>query len=253
MEKFVLLTRGRTGSTAVLDELGKTMVLHTTQELFMIGPFPEKVLKNYYKLLSPFDLWKQQGWWWKRLIPVYYGDPRQAHKYLMLAEELAQSQGVKGFGWKVLSHHFGQRPYLAELLKRLGYRVVYLRRNIASQVLSGMVANQRGVYNSLKEIVDDRRYHIDIEKFQWHVRWERDCVKSECARLSAGVFDFVEVSYEDYCDNRDVFYGKIFGLLNLPLELPPPSDFQKMIKDPRMIIENYDEVANVATVLGESL
>jgi hypothetical protein len=171
----------------------------------------------------------------------------------MHAEELARYQDVKGFGWKVLSHHMDERPYLAGLLKLLGYRAVYLRRNIASQVLSGMVANQRGVYNSLESVVDERSYHIDIEKFQWHVKWERDCVKSDCARLCTEGLDFVEVSYEDFCDNREIFYGKIFNLLNLPMELPPPSDFQKMIKDPRMLIENYDEVVNVAADLGEIL
>lgn len=252
MEKFVLVTRGRTGSTAVIDELGKTMILLTTQELFILG-FPENPLKDYYKLLPPFYLWKQQGWWLKRIFRTYYSDSRQAHRYLMHAEELAQCQDAKGFGWKVLSHHLDERPYLAGLLKQLGYRVVYLRRNIAGQVLSGMVANQRGVYNSLEEVVDERSYHIDVEKFQWHVKWERDCVKSDCARLSAEGLDFVEVSYEDYCDNREIFYGKIFNLLNLPLELPPPSDFQKMIKDPKTLIKNYDEVASVAGALGENL
>ena len=42
-------------------------------------------------------------------------------------------------------------------------------------------------------------------------------------------------------------------LSQFSLELPPPSDFQKMIKDPRMIIENYDEVVNGAAELGEIL
>lgn len=251
MEKFVLVTRGRTGSTAVLDELGKTMLLLTTQELFIGGTFPEKLLKDYYKLLPSFDLWKQQNWRWKRLIRAYYSDSRQAHKYLMRAEELAQRQDAKGFGWKVLSHHFDERPYLAGLLKQHGYRAVYLRRNIASQVLSGMVAAQRGVYSSLEKIVDERRYHINLDEFQWHVQWEQECVKSDCARLSTEGFDFVVVSYEDFCVNREAFYGMIFGSLNLPLELPPPSDFVKVINNIKLTIENYDEVADVAAALGK--
>lgn len=116
-----------------------------------------------------------------------------------------------------------------------------------------MVANKRGKWNSLEKFVDERRYLIDLDEFQRRVQWERECVKSDCAWLSKEGFDFVEVSYEDYCDNREVFFGKIFNLLDLPIELPPPSDFVKMIEYLRMVIENYDEVANIAAALGEAL
>lgn len=263
VKKFILVTRGRTGSTAVLDELGKSRSLCAMQELFARFPWTEneKLLKahnegkriTYYELLIPFDVWRRQGLWWERMIPAYYSDSRQANKYLMHAEKLAQSQGVKGFGWKVLSHHFDQRPFLGKLLKQHGYRAIYLKRNSVRQVLSGMVAEQRGIYNSLKNVVDERSYHINLDEFQWHVKWERECVKNDCARLSAEHFDFIEVSYEDYCANREAFYSKVFNFLNLQLELPPPSDFVKMIKEPKMVIGNYDEVANVAAALGEAL
>lgn len=253
MEKFVLVTRGRTGSTAVLDELGKTMDLLTTQELFLRGTFPEKLLKDYYKLLPPFDLWRQHDWWWERIILARYRDARQAHRYLIHAETLAQQQGAKAFGWKVLSHQFDERPFLSILLKQHDYRAVYLRRNIARQVLSGMVAKQCGIYNSREKIVDKRSYHINLDEFQWHIEWERESVKKDIAWLGVEEFDFVEISYEDYCANREAFYGKIFNLLNLPLESPPQSDFVKMIEDPKIAIENYDEVAEVAIELGEVL
>jgi hypothetical protein len=187
------------------------------------------------------------------MLPAYYSESLQAHRYLVRAEELAQRKGVKGFGWKVLSHQLDDRPYLAKLLKQHGYRAIYLKRNSVRQVLSGMVANQRGIYNSLEKIVDERRYYIKLDDFQRRVQWERECVKRDCAWLRAEGFDFVEVSYEDFCDNREIFYGKIFSLLNMPLELPPPSNFVKMIKDPKMVIENYDEVADVAAALGEAL
>lgn len=271
MEKFVLVTRGRTGSTAVIDELGKCRNLVTVQEIFTRGNYTEKELKDYirlhgrpqwgvldnptekelkdhYKLLPDFNVWKQEDRW----IPTY-SDSLQAHRYLMCAEKLAQSNGVKGFGWKALISHFDERPFLRQLLKQHNYRVVYLRRNSTRQVLSGMVALQRGIYNSLEKIEDERRYHIDGDKFQWHVHGARMDEKIDCARLSAEGFDFVVVSYEDYLTNRDAFYGQIFNLLNLPLELPSPSDYVKMINDPKTIIENYDEIAGLAAAMGEKL
>lgn len=199
MEKFILVTRGRTGSTAVLDELGKSRSFCVMQEIFLRLTWTEneKVLKDYYKILHPFDLWKRQGLRWERMIPAYYSDSRQAHKYLMDAEKLALSQGVKGIGFKVLSHHFDERPFLDKLLKQHGYRAMYLKRNSIRQVLSGMVAKQRGIYNSRENVVDDRCYHINLDEFRWHVQWERECVKNDCARLSGECFDVIEVSYDD--------------------------------------------------------
>lgn len=249
MEKFILVTRGRTGSTAVIDELDKCRDLVTTQELFLRINRTGK----YYKLLPPFDYWKQQACWWKRIVPNYFRDPRQAKIYLMLAEKLAHNQAAKGFGFKVLSNHFDERPFLGRLLRKRGYRVVYLRRNIVWQVLSGMVANQRGIYNSLEKVVDERRYQISIEKFKGRVQSERDAVKNDCAMLGKMHFDVIEVSYEDFCANREVFYSGIFNFLHLPPEKPPSSDFVKVIEDPRMVIANYDEVADIATSLGEGL
>ncbi len=220
MEKFILVTRGRTGSTAVLDELSKSRRICITQELFLLWNFTEN-MRNYYKLLLPFDLWKRQDGWLKRTFSNHYSDPRQAHRYLTRAETLARRQGAAGFGWKVLSHQFDERPFLSELLKQQGYRAIYLKRNSVRQVLSGMVANHRGVYNSLEKVVDERRFHIDMEKFKWLVQWERECVKKDCAQLAARGFDFIEVSYEDFCADRQAFYSHIFTFLNLPLESPP--------------------------------
>lgn len=253
MKKFVLLTRGRTGSTAVLDEIGKSSNILATQELFSRNTFTERKLKDYFKLLLPFDLWKLRGGWWKRLLPAAYSDARQAHAYLICAEKQAQSKGARGFGWKVLSHQLDERPFLTELLKRHGYCVIYLKRNSVRQVLSGMVANQRGIYNSLEKVVDERRYHIDIDDFKWRVQWERECVQKDIALLNAEGFAFIEVTYEDFCAKREVFYGAIFKMLGLPMELPPTSDFVKMIEDPKSMIENYEEVAKVAAEMGERL
>ena len=168
MEKFVLVTRGRTGSTAVIDELNKAKFLCAMHELFILEAFAGEMGTDgdYYTMIPPFDFWKQRGRWWKRMFPEHYSDPRQAHRYLMRAEKLAKKLGVKGFGWKMLSHQFEERPFLASLLKQHGYRVVYLKRNSVRQVLSGMVAKQRGIYHSVEKVVDARRYPIDIEEFK---------------------------------------------------------------------------------------
>lgn len=252
-KKFVLVTRGRTGSTAIIDELSKCNSVIATHELFQRNTFTEKALKNNFGLLPPFDLWKQADWW-RRLFSLYGGDARQARKYLRLLEKSGgQQEGVLAVGWKVLSHHFEQRPYLYALLRDLGYQAVYLRRNIASQVLSGMVAGQRGIYNSKERIVDKKRYVIDVEEFKWHVKWERKCVEADGVKLQAEGLESLVVNYENYCGDRVAFYIRIFEWLDLPLELPPSSDYQKMIDDPMGVIENYEEVVSAAAAVGEPL
>ena len=254
MEKFVLVTSGRTGSTAVIDELGKASSLVTTQELFLRKINMQQWIaeEKLYKLLPRFDDWMAQLSRWKRKYLPMYSDARQAEIYLGHAEELAQAQGAKGFGWKVLSHHFEQRHFLGHLLKQRGYRALYLRRNPLRQALSGMVANQRGIFNSLKKIEDDHRYHIDLDELQKETLMRRKRVTMDCEILREYGLDYIEIDYEDYCENRESFYSKIFTFLTLPIELPPKSDFVKVIEDLRTTLENYDEVEQLATTMGES-
>jgi hypothetical protein len=265
----VLLTRGRTGSTAILDELEHVDSFCVAQELFTVYPFEKfsnihrllpsliRVDKRYHKILPPFDIVKQHNWLWKRLAPNFYKENRQAYRYLITSEVLAQNLKAKVFCFKVLSNHFEERPYLAELLKANGYNVIYLRRRIAPQVISGMVANQSGKYNTLDKTFHIAeglcKYHIDIDQFKWHLQWEAECIQKDIAHLRTENFDFIEVNYEDFCDDRESFYRNIFNFIGMPHVLPPPSNFVKMIQDPRLVIENFDEVVKAAAELGEVL
>jgi hypothetical protein len=117
LKKFLLITRGRTGSTAVIDELGKTMNILTTQELFLLPPFSDQFIADSYKLIPPFDIWKSNTIWWKRAIFTFCNDQLKANNYLNEVESLTRDKEFFAIGWKLLSHHFDQRPYLAGLIK----------------------------------------------------------------------------------------------------------------------------------------
>jgi LPS sulfotransferase NodH len=249
MLNFAIVTRGRTGSTAVIDELGKVEQLCTTQELFRKGPYTDKLLKNHYKLISPYDHWKQRVGWLKGKFPNSW----LAFHYLKYAEDLAKKQGSEIFGFKILSHHFEERKYIKYVLKGKKYKIIYLRRNTISQVLSGIIANLRGIWNRQEEVVDDKKYYIDIDEFKWHVQFARQCVRKDCHWLSSEGFDYIKVSYEDFCSDRKNFYANIFKFLNLPIELPPMCDYVKVIKDLKFTIKNYDEVSDAAASFGEEI
>jgi hypothetical protein len=250
MSKFFLMTRGRTGSTAVIDELNKSNVICATQELFLNYNFDNLAeFDNLYDLLLPFDLWKEQT----LTTPFANSENDNAKRYLEEAELFARNLGAASFGFKVLSHHFDERPFLDTLLKEHDYKVIYLTRNIANQVLSGMVANQSGLWNTKENAEVSGRYVIDLNQFQQNIELGINAIQNDYALLTTIGFSFIVVSYEEFCTNRESFYEKIFHFLGLPMILPPRSDWSIILKDLRHTVANFDEVFERATEIGMPL
>lgn len=260
VKKFVLITRGRTGSTAIIDELNQVPHFQVHQELFILGEFagsPEqrgRVGDYYTAELPPFDHWKPPLYWWESwLLPHCCRDVRQAHCYLIYAENLAKQTGALFFGWKLLSNQFWERPYILALLKKHNYSSLYLKRNVAAQVLSGMVANSRKIFNSREVVTDDNVYSINLHEFRSNVLTERNCVIRDLGWLSAKRFDFLTIDYETFCKNRQEFFLPIFKMMGVYSALPQPSSFQRIIGDPKKMLKNYNELAQVAAEFGEVL
>jgi hypothetical protein len=250
LKKFFLITQGRTGSTAIIDELNTCHALRVAQELFTIYHFAHpSEFEFIYDFIWPFNAWKRQ----KLGQPFSDSDDLFANDYLAQAEELAREQGAAGFGFKVLSTHFLERPFLSALLKQRGYQAVYLTRNVFRQVISGMVAEDRGIYNTTEKSEDLRRYSIDLGKFEKLAQFMMLSIEADIIQLKAEGFDFIIVTYEEFCTDRQSFYDKIFHFLDLPTELPSRSNWAVMIKDLRYTIANYDEVVERAAAIGMPL
>lgn len=245
MTKFFLMTRGRTGSTAVLDELGKSKGICAMQELFITFDFPKpskQEIEFMFKFILPFDYWRREVNWCAKIVPAAF----LADRYLAEAEDQGKRQRAQGFGFKVLSHHLDRYPFLEKLLKRRGYRALYLTRNLARQVLSGMIAKQRGVYNTENEFLDSNCYTVDLDEFQKLIEWEAQSVKDDCARIKAAGFDCQIITYEQFSMDRNAFFKLIFDFLGVESEVPEASTFTVMIKDPRATIANFDAVTERA-------
>lgn len=222
---FYLLTRGRTGSTAVIDEIDKSGTLLATQELFSLRTNWKMKDRFYvtFKYILPYDLWKK-GTVLRGILLKLSFDGMFASLYLSKAESFTKDKTLLGFSFKVLSHHFVERPFLLKLLRKRNYKAIYLKRNIARQVMSGMIANQRGIYNSLEDVVDTQRYSIDLNEFSELVLWEKQCVENDCELLKQKGFDFIVVSYEEFCDDKQSFFNKVFNFL----QIPPPSCLKRV-------------------------
>jgi LPS sulfotransferase NodH len=243
--KAVVATRGRTGSTAVVDELGKAPLCWSTQEAFTAAPAGSDF--TYYDFL-PFN-----GWRGAADLASQQAEPELAEAYLRAMEDEARRAGSKALFFKVLSNHFQERDYLPELLAGNGFSVAYLKRRPVRQVISGFVANQRKLYNTQKRFRDEKKYRIDVEAFRWHVNWEVTAAAKDLELLRSHGIPFIEVDYETYLADRAAFFFRIFDFLGLPRAVPSPSDFLVMIEDLPATIENYDEVCAVASELGDPL
>ncbi|MBI4807428.1 MAG: sulfotransferase [Nitrosomonadales bacterium] len=259
MNKFFIMTRGRTGSTAIVDVLNKTKSVHTTreQEIFLRHEFPQirknfPDLKNYPSTL-PFELWKTQTPKWWSYLPYRRMDAWLINRYLQDAEKLAMQEGVGAFGFKVLSNHFDENPSLKGTLLACGYRVLYLKRNVPHQVISGMIAKQRGVYNTKKDFQDDTRYILDIDEFKKLVEWEAQSVARDLELLRSSGFNFIEVTYEEFMADREAFFVRVLAFLGVPPEVPQASSYSVMIKDLKHTVENYQAVAECAATMGMSI
>lgn len=249
------MTRGRTGSTVIMDELNMIKnVRGAVIEPFLKADFSVLVnrqpeLIEQMKIMIPFEIWKTQGSWWK-LNRYFLNTEGLINLYLKSAEDSGIREGVRLFGFKVLSNHFEETPLLKETLINRGYRVVYLKRNIPRQVISGVIANQRGTYNTKSDYHDDNRYHINTEEFQNLVKWGMQAVLNDIAFLKMVGFKFIEVSYEEFVANRQEFFDKVLGFLGISSELPKASTYSVMIKDPMYTIVNYREIVDCADTMG---
>jgi len=251
MKNFIIMTRGRTGSTAIVDVLNKASGLCVFQELFLKYEFDKK--KQH--LVAPYDLWKQKGSFISLLLKKISKESKNIENYLKDVDKTVAKKGNKAFGFKLLSHNFNERPELKTELMKRSFQVIYLTRNIPRQVISGMTAKLRGKYNAhaRENYSDEASYTIDIDEFKSLVKWETQAVVKDIAMLESSGFEFIQVRYEDFVHNTDDFFANIFDFINIPAEKLPDSSFSIMIKDLRQSVKNYQEVEDYLDEMGMTL
>lgn len=252
MIKFVLVTRGRTGSTVVLDSLNKLNSVTALQEPFLSGGSLGKMRTPENREVYRYFRYLEMRSGWARLFSFLF---RQStlRKYLDILTQETTQQKKGAFGFKVLSHHFDQYSALAPVLRREGYRFIYLRRNPARQVVSGMVAAQLGEYNSRKIVKEHAPVVLDGQEFAEKVHGEEVRTGEDLERLKAWGVPMIELRYEDFLSDRDAFFRCITDFLGLPAERPPASEYKVMIASLEDSVANLDELKSIAATLGQKL
>ncbi|MEZ0148683.1 MAG: hypothetical protein AB9Q19_05115 [Candidatus Reddybacter sp.] len=252
MSKFIVMTRGRTGSTAIIDELNQLDSVFSGQELFTsleYNQWSSEVISQDYEAIEPFSYWLGKDNLMRSLIRRLRGDKHLISKYLRFAEDKAKELNKNSFGFKIISHHLVGNVPLVEVLSKQSYSVIYLTRNLSRQIISGLLARQRGVYNS-KNFHDTGRYSIDVEEFESLVKWEQYAVNSDREFIKDHGFRSIDITYEDFVTNRELFYKGLLDFLKVPFELPVKSSYSVMITDLEHSIINFNDIKDAANKIG---
>lgn len=257
MERFFIYTRGRTGSTAIVDELAQHSKLFMMMEIFgnytLMPQMTTERLKELYPVVMPYYVWRKE-----RANHALINKKKFAHLlkfkllkkhqidlslYLEILEEKANDKKVSAFGFKILDSQFHALPYLAQLIKAQSFKAIYLQReNAVKRVLSSMIAIKRKLYNSKKKDISNDSYLIDVNEFEGYVRGENELINKDKQVLHDMGLDTLEVTYEDFCNDRTSFYKEIFNFLNVPYEPLNKTDYSIMIPDLTKVVSNYEEL-----------
>lgn len=260
--KFVILTRGRTGSTVIIDEIDRHQNIFCCQELFInlrAAPDLYSLYKKHGvsfeeygfhdKWFPIFALWSKQfkksGLLSKApfLKKVYSpANVRRASRYLNELESRSVSLGYGVVGFKLLEHQVAEIPGFMALLKGRGYKMIYLeRKNVVRQVLSGVIANKRNKFNTKNYVSDGRLYELDLNHFKKLIKGELREIQSQKRMIERQGFDSLSINYEDFLNKRPAFFKRIFEFLGVENVLPEQSDFSIMVPNVKDVVKNYDE------------
>lgn len=175
-----------------------------------------------------------------------------------MLDRTALKSDAMAWGAKVLSYQMIQVQRLTrpiDFLQRLearGFRFVHIKRRTFDTTLSLLVAQKTSAYHSSDAPV--RRgaaMHVDPQDFLRRIEWAERLLDFE--RICLRDLPSYEVDYErDLADvdRRPAAMDALFDWIGVP-RLSVSSDLKKMLeKDPRRVIENYDEVAETLRAGG---
>lgn len=252
MKRFFLMTAGRTGSTAVLDSLNKLSNIVTLQEPFLKGRDPSGGLKADREIVPFFEHFLRNQSWFTRMT-ARFSERSVIEAYLDHIEERSMVASSEAFGFKILRHHFKDHKVLSDILLGREHLCIYLKRDPFRQAISGQVARKRGLYNTVTEVEETEPVPIDIDQLRATIDHETNRVALDVEEFKARGFPLIVVDYETFTDDTETFFSEIQDFLGLTHEVPPASDYKRVIKSLEDTIANFDEVRRFASETGRAL
>jgi len=247
-----IFTRGRTGSTAIIDELKSHSRIQFHGELFRPNPLAredvrvayEKMGENYLSLgltndrALPYLLHKQ----------LYGGDTQKYLDYLRTDVDIS---GKNCVGFKLLGNHLETSENLLPQLSKQNAKCIHLvRKNVIKQVVSGFFAREAGIYNRRNYVPEIKEIDIPIEAFISRIKANLSGVQANRDILQKNGINYLDVYYESFCKERSVFYNAIFEFLGLEAEDLTPTDWSIMTPADKMLVSNFDDLIDALNKNG---
>jgi LPS sulfotransferase NodH len=240
MDMFVVLTRGRTGSTPLVEDLDQHPDIVCHHELFRPSPVTSRLdLAPYYEAV------KQSG----RTL--------SAEEYL---RETATTAAPAKMGFKALLMDLQHREGigLERFLLDSRMPIVHLTRDPVRSAISAGIAKERGAYNHHKDTVNplylerlkqrvtlDPAYVVDEARYYdyWAKKWRTHLLEVGSPHI--------EVTYEEYVSDRVVLLNRIFRFLDVAeMEELPNNPYSKVTsEDVWSHVINADEVRDALASL----
>ena len=218
-KKFVIYTRGRTGSTVLTDLLNCHPEMFCDYEIF-----------NISNTGTPID---------------------NPYKYIKSCTKRATFNGKSVYGFKVKieqlrdDHKYDDNEPIFQKLYEQGWKFIYLKRsNSLNHKISGIISNKTNVFHVKKE--DDQhkdKIEIDCRLLLDVLIWGDKLDEMEEEKIKD--IPHLKIIYEeDLLDNskHQETANKVFKYLEIS-EQPVKTKLKKIIPlDLRDLIENYDEM-----------
>lgn len=274
MERFVVFTRGRTGSSAICDELDAYPEISCHQELFRLIPEGSFVRNSWeqhgIRCFEP-NLRKQLGVP-DRVLPFDLfleseHEPLGIEAYYKYLERAAASENSRVLGHKMLTRHFDDRcEYdMFAYLRAVDTKVLYLaRRDPVREAISGGLARARGFFSivegepAFQSKIEkmNRTYSVNCTGIVDEVKYIAYWTKEWTARLQDAGFDYLNIYYEDFVENRIKFHRAVLDYLGL-FDLRVSSQATNYMKispiNLRECIQNYGELGEALAASGFEL
>ncbi len=220
-KKFVIYTRGRTGSTVLSDLLNCHPDIFCDVEIF-------NFIYSNSKVAFPL-------------------------KYIKSCSKRADLNGKSVYGFKVkiaqlrIEHGYKNYDKILFKLYEEGWKFIHLKReNHIKHKLSNILAAETNIYH-IKEsdFQSDKKINVDCELLMASIKFSEEIETTEEENLRS--IPHLKLIYEkDISDNskHQETANKVFRFLGLK-EHPVKTEFKKVLpQDLKSILNNYDEVYN---------
>jgi LPS sulfotransferase NodH len=245
MEKFIILTTQRSGSTFFRLYLNSHENIRCHDEVFLRSYGAKDGWNNFIKDKNNLNNDKTElKIVYDYLESLFYNKNHSApwtdidswNDYLPQAKE-----NVQAVGFKFMYDQFQEHPYIEEWLKKEQIKIIHFyRKNKLKMELSRLSAQKSGIYHSQKTIAR-QKHQVDTTKIVNNINKYNQI--EEDFKLRYQDNDYLEIDYETFLEDPETINNCILDFLSIKGNGFYKPKLNKLNpNNVRDIVSNYDEL-----------